>query len=848
MSAVLWLAACASTMAAEPLPVTSFETAGELRRWQGTLGSATIERVDRNATHGVYSACLTFRPGPARYSGFKVDLRGADDRPMDWSGGRSLSFDVFNPWEPGPDRKRWTGALDVSLVDVLGHKWWHRCMVSRWLSQQHFDVPLVATMDRESTHGVDFDFRGVVGFSLYTHTPDHDVTLFVDRVCVVPASPVESVPHTGQAEDRPATTRQLSTDACVFVQHCEPDYPYEERGLFELGRGPVLLRLTQPGLVTRAAELPELVEQARALKRQGICFHVVLFNFWYGKYEMYEEATARLRKAVAAVKAEGGDCFQAVWLHEMSAITRYQQIREQPTRLAKADAYVSLLRRFIRDIEVPGDVLVLSNQDHFVNYALDFEAGVDAVLPETLFNMDNVELSVAQARGMAGSFGRWWGGDTARYSSPLTTARYQRDGSTQAVKIDLGWWPPSEVLKAFVQHYYNGANVIRGQSEHPAIRPDDEALMRRFLRFVKQYPRGDEVVCRIAVARGDGDCWAGANMHGNTQGLADWRSEAWTEERDFAYLDVLFPGFSADGFTVDAMWTGTPFGPVDIVSPAMPLATLKRYDVLIVLGFHRVDALRAGWLADLRAYAAGGGTVLLAADALRTGLGAFPPAEHLEPLIGARIADACEPLSGPIHVVSSALALPRTAYDLAEMGTPAVSYSVEPTSDEVVTRDANDRAVLFVNAVGKGRVFWFAVPGMASLPPAGHNALVRDVVAAVSGCSRWAVSPDPPSPCLETVLSRSSSGRAVVFLMNHDGSDWEGRVSVNLDDVGFEANAPSNVLAVCCRGDEETHPAVRAVVVDGRLTLGPVRLAGRTDDFDPWHAASFAVLTIQSSP
>lgn len=633
--------------------VSSFESQDELGRWQSPDQSASVERSAEHATHGTGSARVTFHKGAGKYASLRVDLRGGDGRPADWSRFRALRLDVFNPFHPDrpKGRQRSDARLDFHLKDARGGAYWYRCALSPWASPQTLDVPLTTTMSMMSAkEATPFAPGAVVGVGIATKRPEEDLVLFFDNLRLLPKEgPAQTVPPS--VSPSRVAPRSLGADF-TFVQFYHPDYPYEEKGFFRRGRGPIVLRLAQPGTPTESAELPELLGQVSELRRRDIPFHVILFNFWYGRSETYEEATARLRGAVAAIQERGGDLFRGVWLHELSAITRYRIVAEQEGRLAKADAYTGFVRRFIADLCVPPNKLVIVLQDHFVNYGLDFEAGADAVVQETLFQLDNIGLCMAQARGMARSFGRGWGGDTARYTEGPATARYNRDGSTTPVPIDFFWWKTSDVHKAFIEHYYNGVDILRGQSERPWRRPEDGPMFEQFLTFVEKHPRAGEVVAPLAVVRSKGDYWAGADLLGSAQGLADWvKAEgARQEERDFLCLNAFFPGFSKDGCTAERYWTGTPYGPIDIIYPSILLQAMKRYDVLIFMGFHRMDSVRPDFLADLMRYVEEGGTILLAADSLRMKDETFASAEIVKRLIGAEVREKPRPIAGPIQV------------------------------------------------------------------------------------------------------------------------------------------------------------------------------------------------------
>ena len=843
--------ACAAETAGDLL-VTSFESAEGMARVRPLGAGAAVEHSTEHATDGKGSLRVVFRSAAAKTAGLRVNLRRADGTPADWSRFRTLRLDCHNPYHKDrPLRYRRSSArMDFSIHDAKGARWWHCCRLSPWVSEQTLAVPLVTTMDRMSAlNDSPFDFGSVVDVVVYTKRPDEDLVLFFDnmRLAAKEGRAGEARPRR-PARERVAP-RTLGRDF-VFAQHYHPNYPYEEKGLFRLGRGPVVLRLSQPGLHAPSVDLPGLLVQISELRERRIPFHVILFNFWYGRTETYEEATSRLREAVAACQAAGGELFQAAWLHELAAINYYRIVRERTSRLGKAEAYVELLGKFIRDIELPPGKLLAANQDWLVNYGLDYEAGVDAVLPETLFGLDNVELCMAQTRGMARSFGRWCGGDTARYSPSVPpTARYRRDGSTEPEKIDFAWWKTSDVHKAFIHHYYSGADILRGQSEWPARRPEDGQLFDRFLRLVEKSPRAGNVVSRIAIVRSKGDYWEGASLAGKGARLSRYRPAAWTkqEEMDFLYLNVFFPGFSDDGYTARRYWTGTPHGAIDVIYPSIPLEAMKGYDVLVFMGFHRMDSVRGDFLADLTRYVEAGGRVLLAADHLRMSDGKFAPAPAMRKLVGVELLEKTRPIAGPIRIVEQELArFPKGSYDLPPVLQEPVAHEVAASGAVAIAKDATGVPLVLGNRLGKGCALLLTTPTLSTLPPAGRSAFVRDLVNAAARSARQPVTISPACDHVESILGKSRDGRAVVFLMNHERAVWAGTLTVDLAQAGVSAAATPEVSLVVCRGYERDEPRTDALLKGEKLVIGGVRLPGAAEQFDPFRAASFAVLSIQS--
>src|SRR5690606_20795078 len=147
------------------------------------------------------------------------------------------------------------------------------------------------------------------------------------------------------------------------------------------------------------------------------------------------------------------------------------------------------------------------------------------------------------------------------------------------------------------------------------------AAQRRMLRFMQTHPRRGSIRTPLAV------------LLGRHCGFDGWnRERVWCSlrpefafadpERSFDLLRVLFPRYWPQGISrancplaPQGWFTGTPFGPVDLLPEDAPPEVLSRYAGAIMLGWNTASVDQA---TRFRRYVEGGGSLLLAQPHLST--------------------------------------------------------------------------------------------------------------------------------------------------------------------------------------------------------------------------------------
>ena len=182
-----------SQPAQETLWLSDFETEGEhAMRWFAS--GAYTERATEHATHGRYSAKVTFAPS-AMASFLMADYLNRDPARGDWRRYEVLSFDLYNP-------QRQLGQLTLQLRNP-GDRVYNEVLDIPAESAQHIDIPL-----RELAAAL--DLSQIVQINFFQNQPTYSSTFYLDALClrsssapaptvVVPSSSVQPTPAPMQA-------------------------------------------------------------------------------------------------------------------------------------------------------------------------------------------------------------------------------------------------------------------------------------------------------------------------------------------------------------------------------------------------------------------------------------------------------------------------------------------------------------------------------------------------------------------------------------------------------------------------------------------------------------------------
>ena len=668
---------------------------------------------------------------------------------------------------------------------------------------------------------------------------------------------------------------------------------WEELDFFKLGHGPVILLgilgnigpvVNPPGGNLKGMSLEaDVVPQLKKCVEQRIPFYVSILSSWSMNAEPYEIIMDRARAVVRWAEEIGKEYFLGVMLHESDGFLTAPVaiLANAHTRLDKANAYVKFIKKVREDLKLPLGKTFLMVTAFIDSSGLYYEAGADARLmetPEGVIGSFPIELS--QMRGESRSFNKRWGVSMRPDNITLehligvfhyntTTGRYDPEMKKDEPRK---WnWSLQDMYKMYIEKYYNGVNYLEEGYEFPLKSGklvEDGRMMKKYLDFVGNNPRCKEVVSKVAVVRSKGDYWGGlAGWSSKDEpiikadyyhafGLSWWMKPGkglpFKEEADFVYLSTFFPNLTDDAVLAKSFWTGTPYGAVDIIYPAMKLSDMKKYNSIIFLGYNRMDSVRGDFLDDLTKYVEEGGTVLLSADQLKNSDDKFPK-ENLAGVLGAELTEEKINLKGPISVVDGApLKFKKSTYDvtaplsLYQEKEPWV-YKVKTGGARIAAKDSQDNPVLLLNKYKKGYVILLTSATFSMIPPTGKNEFIRDLIDEVASYQGLPVSLTPADENIEFLISKSGENEATIFLMNHGEKTWKGDIKVDLSNAGLSSGAWKVITAKVGKGYNtiiEINPETQKD--KNIITIKGVELQGDRDDFISYRQASFAVIRLGS--
>ncbi len=253
-------------------------------------------------------------------------------------------------------------------------------------------------------------------------------------------------------------------------------------------------------------------------------------------------------------------------------------------------------------------------------------------------NRSNYNIAIASARGA---------GKTA--NMPYGVVWNTMDGNYRyGISNDA-------IFAGFLSLFYGGSSVIKNDlavhaSSGDAISTQGEAWYNG-VRYANVHPSLGKTVVNTAIIRGEGDEWfnISANTSGSEYSLkfsseemnkalslteipTKWAAaaKAVREGRnvlysdtyigDYSLLDVIFTKFGNAGSTdTQHLFTGTPYGPADIISDTASLETLQSYKTLIYCG--RGKNITKETVEKLEDYVKKGGNLIIAAGQLKDSAG-----------------------------------------------------------------------------------------------------------------------------------------------------------------------------------------------------------------------------------
>ena len=887
--------------------ISCFESKEEVARWakEGVILEQSIEY----AAQGKYSAKAIFSSTGYQWPYLKLSYPGYSSK--DWSGFDYLSMDVYNPNE-----KRFNGSIEFYNSSGQKRPTWSGFGIGT-KEKKTLKIPLFVPMGQVSEEAKvkdEFNFNDVASLVISRGKPEQDTTVFFDNITLIPGktSAIKKSIKLDWIEDKaekiPMATPILERDVSYSFRFINTKnfLSLEGLGLYKLGRGPVEIITSWftrggEGGWPVASSKRELAEIFHTMYIHGTPFIIGLFDPWCSKHR-YEDIVENAKETIKLADKVAKDYFAGVALYETEALHYYRIVSEKESRLEKADAHINWVKRFKKDIGITSSKIFFVIQGIGHPYDLDYDAGADIVLQEELFVLNNIQLANSNLRGCARSFRKFWGTDIARWTGdnswptkPLPydkkTGRYS--STPQKFKMDLLWWGWEsgkedlfawDAYKVHIENYYQGAKYIRGQSDTCVAldtknREKTREAILKFMDFVKENPRCENVISRIAVVKSKGSYWNSPvhPFNASGHGLSKWIKDGipLKEEADFDYLETFFPdffidegkldiGYSSIGNYLDTeyqhtitknFWTGTPYGAVDIIYPKMKLVDLKKYNSIIFLGYNRMDSVRKDFLDDLMKYVRDGGTILLSIDQLRDSNDNLD-IKKLSGFLGVRInSSKKKEIKSHIRVVEpTSFKITKKRYPIA----PEVklygeknpwAYDVAPGAATTVAADKDGTPLLLCNKYGKGHVFLFTTPTLSMIPGekdsvAERSEFIKDVIDKVCKFKPLPVHISPQNDNVEFLISTTGNKEATIFMMNHGEKDWSGNIIVNLKEAGISPVIGEKAVAKIGRGYDVEKITPTVTRNKDNLTISGITLSGDVKDFCSYRQASFAYLEL----
>ncbi|MEI6168264.1 MAG: beta-galactosidase trimerization domain-containing protein [bacterium] len=523
----------------------------------------------------------------------------------------------------------------------------------------------------------------------------------------------------------------------------------------------VLLR--PEGSLIHAVDLDEWV---RIFTQKGIHFSY-LFD------EM--EGTRRLQE-------KAGPLFLGHFSHEISHCPHQYasgQIRNenQPTMRTAHENYMRYARWLVRYIKQASPQTQVTVGESQLLAALNYQAGVDRVLPQVNWGVHNGIL-LAEARGANGTFkkegfGVHFAGGCLNFPPSLATERlYQVSLHTCYLHG--------------VKHLYDEESAlamihgIRPYSKHSRFCRGRRALLARYNRFLSQHgdPGTPEVPLAMMTGRyefpfptsfpkiGEQKVW---QNFGGTD--AAWHPS--DPEAGWKLLRVLLPGalipdFPAESEDVRLWHSGTPLGQFDIISSTSPAQSWRKYRTIIFPGW---NSMEAPLYRKLLTFVKSGGTLLMTAPQLSTRVDREYLREmaHPEWIFGGEVQELFGVkllkqggFAQEVRGDEDNILLPK----LIRLSAKINNTRLKLAGAQVLARDQRGQPVLVENRVGKGvaRLLTLqAFPGSPGLQP-----LMAELCKSLATEARGKIWVEDPSTDVAWYLFRKE-GHQHLWLLN---TDW----------------------------------------------------------------------------
>lgn len=279
-----------------------------------------------------------------------------------------------------------------------------------------------------------------------------------------------------------------------------------------------------------------------------------------------------------------------------------------------------------------------------------YQAGYDWLGAEQMYAPE--EVTLAALRGAARAVGKsdygahlamQWSsmphdttGHAARYFLSLATCYLQ---GVNNINLEEGLW---RMESEYADHdRFSHACTIHQEAHH------------RFYRYLQTHPRRGTLRAPLAMLQGRYCGWR-CFGRGNVWGVARPEFAFGLPEQSFDLLNVFYPRSVLDAIyrnpcpedQPQGWYSGTPYGPIDLVPAEVPGPALARYDALAFLGWHTCCSEDVD---KLLAYVQQGGTLLLARPHLSTAIRRGLPSDIVQgDALGALLGDALQAEQGPV--------------------------------------------------------------------------------------------------------------------------------------------------------------------------------------------------------
>jgi len=346
-------------------------------------------------------------------------------------------------------------------------------------------------------------------------------------------------------------------------------------------------------------------------------------------------------------------------------------------------------------------------------------------------------------------------------------------------------YSPDEYEQYFYVGYFGGADIIGAQCDYYFVgdKPNPAGVkLLEFAKFTKTHPKRGKQVIKIGVVRGFGDMWAFIQCPGSYD-LDSFRFEEHKDYTDHNLLNIFYPEFGDYKHTnPDRLFTGTPYGDIDMLPWDTPLEKLKDYNLLIYTGINAMDKEQ---YEKLKEYVRQGGKLIMACG-------------HLQKEGGDIVSS--DPSIVKDEVIEREL-FAKDVRDLfgVELGEKRHNlYQLKVDDAEIISR-IDSQPLVVKKALGKGEAYLFASKHLTDTSDGEKEA--KRLIQQLAGKIKL-IDFSPQSDWLQYFIQKKDDIYILAFF-NHgrmkypagngeDRGTWKGQVAINLDlpknSEAFEVN------------------------------------------------------------